>query len=278
MGIKKGLLKLFFIVFLIMFLFAFINNAGAKGLTGKEISEDIAGVDVEGMTEKITNIGDVLTDKEARSEFLKKEWVEFLSGTKAGKFLMVIDGFLVKLNPVFKTLLGLEWKFSWVFILTFVLWFLFIDYSYAISKFFEPYSEYGKAIKWGVFLACFVFFSSVRISKLLATWVVKLVSGDMHWAWQVVLIAIIVGVLILLFTFKDKIIAFLNMLKEKARLERIEEWFKKEKEEKKKLEKDVKKGKYESPASQKKSMEEEAKEEAKADLEGAGDEINKDDW
>ncbi len=278
MGIKKGFLKLFFVVFLIVFLFVFINNVGAKGLTGKEISEDVIGVDVEGMTEKITNIGDILTDKEARSEFLKKEWMEFLGGTKAGKFLVVIDGFLVKLNPVFKTLLGLEWKFSWVFILTFFLWFLFIDYSYAISKFFEPYSEHGKAIKWGVFLVCFVFFSSVRISRILATWVVGLVSGDMHWVWQVVSIVVIVGVLILLFTFKDKIVALLNTLKEKARLERIEKWFKKEKKQKKRLEQDVKKGRYEAPASKKKSMEEEAEEEAKAELEGASDEIIKGDW
>lgn len=64
---------------------------------------------IQEASEKLTDVGESLTDEEQRSQYFEREWSETFD-------------FLKTFNPAFKFLIGIEYSLSWLFFLSLGAW------------------------------------------------------------------------------------------------------------------------------------------------------------
>ena len=170
----KELSKIFLggLIFLLIFFSATVFvKAASPGLDS----------DINSLGKNADNVGNLLSREDLRNAYLQQEWQKILNSTTFGKVLLGVHGFLSNVSPIFQVLLGINYQFSWKFILTFIFWLFFINVAIRLSEllllFFKEDSK-TKLLRFGLFLLIFVFFSSVRLSLGLAVLVVGAFSSD----------------------------------------------------------------------------------------------------
>ncbi len=222
-------------------------------------------------TEKIAGVVENLSDEEIRRQYLKQEWTKILNNSKVGKYLLKADGVITKADPVFNILLGIGFSFSWLFVLTIILYIELLDAGYKVINAFQVYypgkDEYKNLLKWGFFAVFFILFSTIRVAKYVAQFIISIISGKAHWIVQLILMVFVVAFLIIFAIIFDQIKAVFVTVKRDVRVH-------KNKEEIEKLEKQneaIMKGRVADAEIKKLENEDEAiKEQAREDLAGAG--------
>ncbi len=189
-----------------------------------------------GGAEKLIN---TLDDEGARSEYLKAEWFKILNNTLVGNGMKSFESFSVKyLDGVFEYILGLKFSWSFAFLLTFILWFLFLEYSMKvyylfwaglayldktlkseglsenkfleiIKSFLEGGVTYGRYI---LFILFVLFYSYVRAPKYLAVFLINIVSGKDDFLTNLIFILGLILILITIYFFSRKLSSILDSI------------------------------------------------------------------
>lgn len=123
--------------------------------------------------QELTQIAEKLADKQSRTEFLKERWAQFLETTSIGKFFIQTGELLTKANPLFKYLFGLEFSWSWHFILTFFLWIAVGLFAYRLLSFLELWNHGIHA--FASFIATSIL-GVLHIYEFIANWLAKLIN------------------------------------------------------------------------------------------------------
>jgi len=105
----KRILSLFFILILVVS-FAFAQLGGLDSAVNQ----------LEQGRDKVDAVID--NPNEAARDYLTQEWTKILEKNGLGKIIVDISEFNKNFNPVYKTILGVEYSMSWEFFLTLIFW------------------------------------------------------------------------------------------------------------------------------------------------------------
>jgi len=125
--------------------------------------------------QKIQDIGEKISDKQTRAEYLKQEWGKILE-EKFPFFKFFIKGIRTTapfFNPVFEALLGMPPSFSWFFGLTLVLYIALLIYIYRIMEITNIWSKWTFNL---MFLGVAVVITVMRITQTLSNYLIKAVA------------------------------------------------------------------------------------------------------
>ena len=186
---KKRLIFIF--LFTLIFANLIIGSLSAQalpGLTGE--LDSTTGLPI-GATETINKF----SDKEARENYLKKEWGKILENNKFfGPIIKVYKKISPVTDPIFKYSVGMKPSLSWLFVLTFTVWFTFLIYLYRI---FSTFATFKKGTIFVVSLLFVIIMGLIKIPELFAKGIISLISllGN-QWIQLIVVIIIILGLII----------------------------------------------------------------------------------
>ena len=130
---KVGILSLFLLTLLIISL---ILVAETKA---EEIDEETG---LPSTIKNISDVGEKLTDKEARNQYVKQEWTKILEKNSVGRVLLSISNLFKLLSPVFKIIIGVEYSLSWLFFLSLFAW------IFVVILIYKPTKNIFQANKW----------------------------------------------------------------------------------------------------------------------------------
>lgn len=153
-------------------------------------------------------------------DYLKKEWVKVLNNTDhpLGKALWATHRGLVFLSPVFKVLVGIEYSFSWLFLLTLVIWVTLVTFFYRILSVFSTFSKWAS---FAISLCVIVIISAMRIPLTLSNKIIDAINLLTSWPIRLALIiALIIG-LILISTFSKQCESLVKKWKENRKKMKI---------------------------------------------------------
>ncbi len=182
----------------------------------------------EGVDKIPSDIGDV---KETAGDYLKQEWGKMLGDSWIGGVLNGLDDFFTIFNPVWNSVLGVTFSLSWVFILTFAFWILFLVYAWRVATVVKAFMslKYSSYYKWGIWLIFFVFISSARFARNLANWVITFIEGKGDWQVQFIAIIIILGAIVYGIMFSKVIESWALGVKKERRFSSVEKNVEKQK-------------------------------------------------
>lgn len=87
--------------------------------------------------DKYQEVSENLSKEEQREAYLKQEWTKIFANNKVlGPVLFYTNKFFTFLNPFWKIIFGVEFSWSWFFILSLGIWVLFIVIIYSPAKSF----------------------------------------------------------------------------------------------------------------------------------------------
>ena len=185
---EKRATSLFLLSFLILNIFAIsLINADTPSLpdlpgTG-EINLD-TGLPSE--LDKLRDIGETLTDKEKRQEYLAQEW-------KKMPVIASIDAGFTKASFVFLILFGQHYSFSIKLLVVALLWGYFLFLLYQLIKI--P-SSFSSSTNFFISLLLTIILAQLQIFSSIGGGITWLVFTDKPWWQNLIILAIIVGVFI----------------------------------------------------------------------------------
>ena len=198
---KKSALVIILIAFLLMSVSLILVSQLAKA------QEEIPGLpsglspeDVEKTQEKI----------EGKWDYLKKEWGAILVEKKyIGPAVKFIDSALTFLNPLFKSVLGVEYSISWLFIFAVAIWIILFVFLLSPAT-----AIFGKGILG--FIASFAIVSLIGLSGVIrmAADLLSFAITNIWIAWISLAIAVII--MIIASKFGKDIKKWINEEKEKT--------------------------------------------------------------
>lgn len=121
------------------------------------------GNQIEGTAKKVEGVIGLIENETAQEAYLKQEWTKLLAKTWMAQPLNFLDGVFTKLNPVWKILLGLEFSFSWIFVLTLLIWVLLLNTVFNMLGALEEISNRIVFIFGDAFIKKLVGLSNVHI-------------------------------------------------------------------------------------------------------------------
>jgi len=148
---------------------------------------------IQNLTEKGQEIVEKTKEQESR-EYLFQEWKKTIENNKY--FSPIILGYKKispVVNPVSKYAIGLEPSLTWIFILTLILWIVFVIYSLRILELTALSSRW---VQYVVSIGIVVIISVAGITKKIAEYVIKVISLAGTWWVQLILIGIVILALI----------------------------------------------------------------------------------
>ena len=161
-------------------------------LLGSFVSAQLEGLEnkLEDVEERLEGVEDFIDDPEQETKnYLREERTELLEKYPWGRFLLKISEMLDFFSPVFKIFIGIEYSFSWLFLLTIVFWITFVIYFGSILSGFSSFSEvvsFVLAISFAVILSVVDFFRG--LSELL----INVISSFGVWWVQLILVIIVI--------------------------------------------------------------------------------------
>lgn len=164
--------------------------------------------------------------KTIAKNYLLKEWSkEFRNENGSiGKYTHLIfktyDKISPYTDPVFKIILGITPEFSWLFVLTLVIWITLIIYLYRILSVFSTFS---KGTSFVISLALVIMMSLMKIPMLFANYLISLVSLLTGFWMQLIVVIIIIILWILASMFSKEFEALMKQIKENRRKNKIEQ-------------------------------------------------------
>ena len=124
---KKSLLLFVLVIFLLI---PFIKSE-VPSIPSSPITEINPDTGLPRTFESFKKISSNLSDEEKRKEYLKQEWTKILAENKFfSPVLFYTDQFFSFFNPLWKIIFGMEFSWSWMFILSLVLWIFLIIIAY----------------------------------------------------------------------------------------------------------------------------------------------------
>lgn len=175
-------------------------------LVGGEIDSD-TGLPKEVIPVK--NIGDVISDEDKRTAYLKAEWEKIL--LKSETFGPIVK-FILTLDPVSNILLGIPISFSWFFFLTLVIWIAFLIIFYRVTSLFEIQNKWIHIIVYLIAVAVITFY---KYPKSIAEVIIGIIALMKIWWMQYVIIGIVILIIILAAYFSKQLQIIWKALKEK---------------------------------------------------------------
>ena len=193
--------KLLTLGFVFIFLFVIAHNVFAAtnvdSLVGQ--AETIqSGLD---KTNDLVNNPD--KDKIA-SDYLKQEWGKILV-TKPiiGDIIRAYKKISPYTDPVFEWAVGMVPALSWLFVLTFLIWFTLMRYSYLIYDYFQEFEIFSKINGMIIHICLMVIVLITQILQSLSLWISNLIINSISvafgtWWGQIILV---VGTILILALF-----------------------------------------------------------------------------
>jgi len=144
-----------------------------------------------GVDEKIDQFEETRKQIESSpSEYLKQKWSNIFENTFFGKAMKSTEQILTPFNPIFKTILGLEFAWSWLFILNLILWVFLIILIYRIFSIFVLFSNW---LRYLISILAIVLISAIGITTALSNLIIDLISkADSIISQTIIAIAIII--------------------------------------------------------------------------------------
>lgn len=122
-------------------------------------------------TEEVIN---KLNDEQARNQYLKEQWADFLNTSTAGKYIREADKQLRSLDFVWKFLLGIPFSWSFLFLFTFIIWFSFSIWIKRLLAFLELWDS---KLHWIIAFATATLASALGVERTIASFGVGLTQG-----------------------------------------------------------------------------------------------------
>ncbi len=218
--ITKNIINLLFISFIVTNLFAIILiSSQTTPPTPSGIPRTSAGGEIDpdtGLPKDVLPIvkaGDILSDEDKRTAYLKAEWEKILLKSETfGPWIRM----LLRLDPVSKFLLGISINFSWYFFLTLVIFIAFIVIIFRVTTLFEISN------KWVHFAIAMLVITAVnfyRYPKSIASVIIGLIVLFNQWWMQYVIVGIAILAIILATYFSKQIQIIWKAMKEKHKKE-----------------------------------------------------------
>ena len=203
--------------------------------------EDISNIDeVNKKIEDVQDIKNKLSDEDVKTEYLKEQWINLLSKNKLGIFLISLEKEIEPINPLIKFLFGIKFSWSWLFIITFVIWMSIGIFTSRLLTFFTIFS---KTLRYIISIIIAILFSYIGLTILISEVIVNRINS-LPTLWLQIIAILILIFFLFYFSMYSK---FLERLFIKI----------KERKEKNKMEKDIKKLKKEIKSETKKDTENE---------------------
>jgi Na+-transporting methylmalonyl-CoA/oxaloacetate decarboxylase gamma subunit len=181
------------------------NSSGIPDITGDVNPE----TGIPKTVEKVQKAGDIISDEDQRTTYLKQEWQKILE--KSPTFGPIVK-FILKLDPVSNLLLGMPIAFSWYFFLTLIIWITFVVFIYYATSLFEV----SKWLHYIIAIALISVITYYRQPKSIATFTVGLITRlSKTWWMQYVIMGIVILVLILVIYFSKQLQIIGKWIKEK---------------------------------------------------------------
>ncbi len=221
---------------------------------------------IKGQVGDVEKYKEIISDENARLAFLNESWGKLLNNTSLGAVLVKVEETGSSLSPFFELVLGLKFILSWHFFLTFLLWVLFLNIAFSGLAIFYAYmrsDKLSKLARWGIFLLFFLVISTIRIPRFISLFVISFISKTGHWAFQLILIALVFVIIVFFFIYAGMLrrqFSKLELVKDvKISKEKVKE--------QERGNRAFKEGMI-SKSGKVKSIEEDAEEQAREDIEG----------
>ncbi len=224
----KRVMKLFFMLLLVINIFSFVIGVSA--------SIDSQVEDVANTADKsIQEVDRFLSSSEARSEYLKQEWLKITQSQPFGKYILPVHNYLILHKQVFGYLLGINYQFSWKFFLAFIFWVVLVVFCFRIIRGLVMFimasiilvkrseRDFGELIRRpGVmmcinlilFLAIVLLISVVRVPLGLAIVVYGIFSNETSLIMRIIYVAVIIGGVYLLNMIYKEMVYFSKIYKD----------------------------------------------------------------
>lgn len=157
-------------------------------------------------SDKLLKVGEQLSDESSAVPYLKQEWIKILEKSAFGKFLKSSEIVLKKADPFWQFAFGLNFSWSYRFLLTFMLYLLGGVFFYRILSGLAIWTEITHFIA-GLALSLFISFTHLYIT--ITDYIISKISLAEDWKVQLVLGAIIL-IIILVFMMISKNIKILS--------------------------------------------------------------------
>lgn len=145
--------------------------------------------------DKFQETAEKLSKEEERKEYLKQEWTKLFASNKyLGPVLFYTNKFFVFFNPLWKIIFGMEFSWSWFFILSLLIWVAIIILIYSPVKAFTNFSSIVSLISSIVIASIIGWRGSI---KNLVNFLITILSNK----W-LVWISIIIAVLLIILYYK----------------------------------------------------------------------------
>jgi len=212
---KKRLLIIFIVVFLLVSLNFVISQEGTPNSPADKISGGIGSVNPKtGQIKKIEELeksfGNLRTQN---SSYLWQRWEKVAENNKFLSLIIKTHRDIQPiLDPIFRYTVGVSYSVSWLFFLSLGVWILFLLY---FEEFLSIFSLFSRGTSWAIaFLLAVILGAVMKIPLRIAGALLSIASSLTNpWAkWIVYIIYIII--LVLLFLFRKPIKEYIKKVKE----------------------------------------------------------------
>ncbi|MBM3230435.1 hypothetical protein FJZ22_02140 [Candidatus Pacearchaeota archaeon] len=124
--------------------------------------------------DKVDTTLNKLNDEQARDEYLKEQWVDFLNKSTAGKYIREAERQLTSLNFLWKFLLGIPFSWSFLFLFSFIIWLSLGTWIKRLLAFLELWDP---KLHWILGFATATLASALGVERTIASWGVGLTQG-----------------------------------------------------------------------------------------------------
>ncbi len=161
--------KWFAFCFVFLFLFVIVSKVHAASDVNTLADQ------VEVVQNKVDNAQDIITspDKDKiAGDYLKKEWGKILE-TKPiiGEIIRGYNKISPYTDPVVEWFVGIVPSLSWLFLLTFLVWFTFLRYTYIGYEYFADAEIFEKNISMIIYYCLIIIFLTVRVFQNISMWI-----------------------------------------------------------------------------------------------------------
>jgi hypothetical protein len=222
--------RIFVLLILLGLVLSFACSVSAIDTSGIQNTAD----KISGATDNIQGVQKVLTQDEARKEYLKQQWGDLFrnENSSVGKFFSPVvrgyDKVSPYSNPTFQFFVGMAPQLSLFFILVLVIWCTLVRYYFTIYTAINDISLFSPLTNGIIFFLTFVvlmvvqFFQSV--SFFFASKIIDLIGLLTSTAMQIIVWVLVAVAFVLFAIFSKKLVALLRLYRiRKIRKERIEE-------------------------------------------------------
>jgi hypothetical protein len=199
--------------FIVFWIFVIVNSLLITSQT-----PDLFGENINQETGQIEIIDD-LTDEEKREDFIRTEWGKILDRNKyIGPLLRGLNEISPFTDPIVRYTVGMEPRLTWLFVVTFVLWWTLVIYGYRLLELVSVFSNLVQVV---LSFGLVIIFSLLGGTKWIAELIINTIAlFDIWWVQLIGGIVVIIIIVLLGFFSKQLELFFEAMKKRRKELKR----------------------------------------------------------